>query len=127
MEQLSIELVAKLMNSDTVELKSTQETLCFPIIVRIYRKMKMGIKFSGIKVEGDQIIDGHHRFVASLMAGVALDRFPSSSSSATVVIGWNKVKFDEKDWDTLAKINMLNALDARFNGLTQEQMEELVG
>jgi hypothetical protein len=61
-----------------------------------------------------------------LIAGVALDRFPSSSSSATVVVGWNKVKFDEKDWDTLAKINMLNALDARFNGLTQEQMDKLV-
>ena len=57
-------------------LKSTHERLCFPVIKRLYTKMKIGIKFSGIKVDGDLIIDGHHRYLASLLAEICPESTP---------------------------------------------------
>jgi len=77
-------------------LKSTHAKLCFPVIKRLYRKMKIGIKFSGIKVDGDLIIDGHHRYLASLLAGVCLEKHPSNKTSATKVLEWNMVEFVEE-------------------------------
>ena len=88
--------------------------------------MKIGIKFSGIKVDGDLIIDGHHRYIASLLAGVCLEKYPSNKTSATKVSEWNVVEFVEEDWDTDAKILLLNKLDAEFNGLTLEELNELL-
>lgn len=88
--------------------------------------MKVGIKFSGIKVDGDLIIDGHHRYLASLLAGVCLEMHPSNRTSATKVSEWDVVEIVEDDWDTEAKILFLNKIDARFNGVTLEELTELL-
>jgi hypothetical protein len=125
-EQISTEVVLKLITEGHVKLKSTHDKLCYPIIARIYTKMKIGIKFSGIKVDGDIIIDGHHRYLASLIAGVSLDIFPSSRTSATTVTDWESVVFDDEDWDTEAKVLMLNEIDAKFNGISLEKLKELL-
>ena len=114
----------ELVQDGHAELKSTHQRLCLPVIVRIYKKMSIGIKFSGIKVDGDVIIDGHHRYLASLLAGVTLDKFPSSSTSATKITEWCSVEFVEEDWDTEAKIFLLNRLDAEYNGMTHEELYE---
>jgi hypothetical protein len=68
LQQLTIEFVYEFIRENKIELKSTHGKLCFPIINRIYRKMSVGIKFKDIKTDGDLIIDGHHRFLASLLA-----------------------------------------------------------
>ena len=107
-------------------LKSTHERLCFPVIKRLYTKMKIGIKFSAIKVDGDLIIDGHHRYLASLLAEVCLEKHPSNRTSATKVSEWHIVEFDEDDWDTEAKILFLNQKDAIYNGITLEKLQELL-
>jgi hypothetical protein len=80
-------------------------------------KMKLGIKFQGIKVEGDIIVDGHHRYIASKFAEVELDKIPSIKSSAKNIYNWDKVQIVEDDWDTSAKILMLNEQDAAFNNI----------
>jgi hypothetical protein len=88
--------------------------------------MRIGIKFEGIKVDGDVIIDGHHRYLASLLAGVTLDRFPSNKTSATIVTEWKSVNFDSNDWDTNYKVLMLNELDAKYNNISLENLNELL-
>ncbi|MFN8276336.1 MAG: ParB/Srx family N-terminal domain-containing protein [Chitinophagales bacterium] len=126
LKQISIEIVTNFVNQNSIELKSTHERLCYPVIERIYKKMIIGIKFSGIKVDGDVIIDGHHRYLASLLAGITLDIYPSNKTSATKVSDWKTVSFVEEDWDTEAKILILNQIDADFNEMTIAELNELL-
>ena len=88
--------------------------------------MSIGIKFPSIKVDGNLIIDGHHRYIASLLAGTTLDAVPSSKTSATIVIEWDTVILVTEDWDTDAKIKMLNEEDANFNGIEIDKITELL-
>lgn len=88
--------------------------------------MSVGITFSGIRVEKNNICDGHHRYIASILANFSLERIPSKITSATKAVDWNSVSFDEEDWDTPAKIKMLNAQDAEYNNIPLETMVELL-
>lgn len=65
MEKITAKLILNYLQKDNVEFFSTQYQLSIPIINRIYKKMKYGIKFEPIRINGDLIIDGHHRFVSS--------------------------------------------------------------
>lgn len=88
--------------------------------------MFAGIKFSGIKVEGKLICDGHHRYIASVLANFNLEKIPSATTSATIPIDWKLVTFELDEWDTEAKINMLNIQDAVYNNITIEKIVELL-
>ena len=125
MQPITKEYVEAILKEQKITLKSTQKKLCFPIINRIYKKMKSGIKFSAIKVDENLIIDGHHRYIASIMAEVTLELIPSNKTSATTIIDWSIILLDSEDWDTTAKINMLNAIDAEFNNISFEKLDEL--
>ncbi len=120
MGKLTADFVLEFIKKNNIPLKPTQSNLCLPILNRIYMKMLMGIKFTGIKVANDLIIDGHHRYLASLLAGVPLDRFPSYKTSATTAQSWCEIQFDEEDWDTKAKIDKLNREDAAENKVNLE-------
>jgi hypothetical protein len=124
-QPITKEYVESILKDQKITLKSTQKKLCFPIINRIYKKMKSGIKFSAIKVDENLIIDGHHRYIASIMAEVPLELIPSNKTSATIIIEWSQILLDSEDWDTTAKINMLNAIDAEFNNISFEKLDEL--
>ena len=126
MEGVTKETVAELIRTTEIELNSTHTKLCLPIINRIFRKMSAGIKFSPIKVENDLICDGHHRYLASIFADFSLEIIPGSISSATTAVNWKLVSFDEEDWDTPAKILMLNKQDAEFNNMPLKKVVELM-
>ncbi len=126
METLTIDTILNLLKSGSIELKSTHQKLCYPIIVRIYRKMLIGIEFNGIKVDGDIIIDGHHRYLASLLADVSLEKYPSNRTSATSIFQWIDVEIVSEDWDTKAKVLMLNEFDAKYNNISLEKLIELL-
>ncbi len=70
--------------------------------------MSAGIKFPGIKVGSNLICDGHHRYMASMLANFSLERISGSVTSATATVPWESVIFEEEDWYTPAKIKMLN-------------------
>ena len=88
--------------------------------------MSAGIKFPGIKVESNLICDGHHRYIASMLANFSLETLTGSVTSATAVVPWKSVIFEEEDWDTPAKIKMLNEQDADYNNIAKELMDELL-
>lgn len=100
--------------------------LCLPIIQRLYRKSLLGIQFPPIKTAGDVIIDGHHRYVSALLAGIPIHCIPSVQTDAIVLVEWSKVIFDINDWDTVAKIKLLNQQDARHNGLSVAALARLL-
>lgn len=88
--------------------------------------MLAGIRFSPIKVNGDLICDGHHRYVAALLANYPIEKIAWQSSSATATVSWSEVHFDENDWDTAFEIKMRNMQDAAYNDLTVDQIEDLL-
>ena len=126
MEKITIEFIQNFLSEHKIELRCTQPQLCIPIIDRIYRKMSLGVKFQGIKVDDNIICDGHHRYIASMLIGSSIDIIPSLKTSATNIINWSYVVFVEEDWDTPAKINMLNQQDAHFNNLQIDELLELL-
>ena len=84
MRNIDQKLILKAIEESDNTLISTHKKLCLPIINRIYKKMINGIKFDDIKVCDTLIIDGHHRYVSSLLAKIKLDKAQSSKTSATI-------------------------------------------
>jgi hypothetical protein len=100
MKEINKELILNAIAKSDYILITTHKKLCLPIINRIYKKMINGIKFDDIKVCETLIIDGHHRYVSSLLANIKLDEATSSKTSATIEYGWKEVEFVEEEWDT---------------------------
>lgn len=119
-------ILLKYINENNIELYCTQQKLCVPIIDRIYRKMLAGIKFAQIKTVDGLIGDGHHRYLASLLARYSIEEIPYATTSAMLVIDWKSVLFDKEDWDTPAKIKMLNEMDADYNNIPIEKLNDLL-
>ncbi|MBV4357891.1 hypothetical protein [Pinibacter aurantiacus] len=126
MKQISKDFLLDFIEASEIELRCTQEKLCVPIVERIYRKMRAGIKFPNIKVDDDVICDGHHRYLASLIADYPLDIDPSFKTSATKTVFWKSITFDENDWDTRAKVNILNEHDALYNNIGMDALLEML-
>ena len=125
MKEINKELILKAIAISDNTLLTTHRKLCLPIINRIYKKMIYGLKFDDIKVCETLIIDGHHRYVSSLLANIKLYEAKSSKTSATVEYDWKDVEFVEEEWDTEDKITRLNELDAEFNNMPLEKIIEL--
>jgi len=125
MEKITVEFIKGFIASNTIDLKPTQTKLCVPIISRICQKMLHGIKFDDIKVCDDLIINGHHRYISSLIVNFDLGQVKSNTTSATKPTEWDIIEFDEQDWDTSAKIAYLNELDAMYNGLDIEFIKQI--
>ena len=122
MKEINKELILNAIATADYTLITTHKKLCLPIINRIYKKMINGIKFDDIKVCETLIIDGHHRYVSSLLANIKLDEAKSSKTNATIQYDWKDVEFVEEEWDTEDKITRLNELDAEFNNMSLEKI-----
>lgn len=125
MSEINKEIILKAIEESDYILFSTHSKLCLPIIKRIYKKMINGIKFDDIKICDKLIIDGHHRYISSLLANIKLEEVKSSKTSATIEYNWSTVEFVEEEWDTEDKILLLNELDAFYNNLTLEKIIEI--
>jgi hypothetical protein len=120
------EKLIELMQNGNHKLISTHEQLCFPIIERIAKKMSIGLTFANISVDKNVIVNGHHRYLASLLTGYELEQVPCPKTAAKEQVDWKSVKLVDEDWDTEAKIKVLNDDDARLNGLTLEELLEML-
>ena len=126
MDLITKEIIIDYIQKNKIELCSTQTKLCLPVINRIFKKMSAGIKFTAIKVENSLICDGHHRYIASILANFPLEIIPRNAASATTVVDWESVIFEDEDWGTSAKINMLNEQDADYNNIPIEEIVALL-
>ena len=122
MNEINKELILNAIAASDYTLITPHRKLCLPIINRIYKKMINGIKFDDIKVCETLIIDGHHRYVSSLLANIKLDEAKSSKTNATIEYDWKDVEFVEEEWDTEDKITRLNEIDAEFNNMSLEKI-----
>lgn len=125
MEQITSDYLKRFLKENKIELTSTHSRLSTPIIRRMCHKMDFGIKFGDIKVCDNLIIDGHHRYVSSLITNFGIARVPCHKTSATQACDWHDVEFDDKDWDTDSRISYLNRQDAAYNGVDIETLKKL--
>lgn len=126
MRELTKEIVDEYFRKNQIELRPTQSRLCIPILNRIYRKMLIGIRFSEIKIYNGLICEGHHRYVASLLASYSLGTSFGVTTSATIITDWKLLILDKNDWDTPEKVNILNEQDARFNNIPLDKLIEML-
>jgi hypothetical protein len=60
------------------------------------------------------------------LAAKTLETSPTGKSSAAIVTKWSEVVLISEDWDTVAKIHMLNVIDANYNGIGVDDLTELL-
>ena len=112
----------ELIKAEELDLLSTHKTLSLPVIERIYKKMRLNLRFGSVQVDKGAILNGHHRYLASRLADFPLDQVPGIKTAAKQLIDWQNVELVEDDWDTEAKIRHLNKEDARYNGMSLEEL-----
>ena len=122
---ITTESIKEFIKKNNIKLISTQSKLCIPIIRRMSQKMLKGIKFDDIKICGDLIIDGHHRYLSSLLVNTQYSAVTSPKTSATEPFDWTDVEFDKNDWDTESKILYLNEQDAKYNNVDIEVLKQI--
>lgn len=88
--------------------------------------MTNGIKFDEIRICDNLIIDGHHRYVSSILAGMELNTTDYLKTSGTLEFKWEDVEFVDEEWDTDAKIHYLNKVDAEYNNISLEEVSEMI-
>lgn len=126
MIEITSKEIKKIITEREIFLVSTHHKLSLPVIKRIYKKMVSGIKFDDIKICGNLVIDGHHRYLSSLLAEIEIGKIKSFKSSATKEFKWIDVEFDENDWDTDSKIQYLNQRDAEYNQVDIETIIDII-
>lgn len=124
-ELITAEYLKEFITKHKIELTPTQSKLCIPIIQRMCQKMLKGIKFDDIKICDNLIIDGHHRYVSSLLTDIQFTSVPTKKTSATHAFDWVNIEFDENDWDTESKIQYLNEQDAKYNNIDIEVLKQI--
>lgn len=119
-------VISEFLQNNKLEFKSTHKRLSLPIINRIYKKMKHQIKFEDIKVYENLIINGHHRYISSELAKFSIGKSEYIKTSAKLEYNWNVVEFVDEDWDTQHKIHHINQLDAEYNNIPIEQINDII-
>lgn len=122
MDQITLEQLSKLCKESDFELRPTHPRLCLPIINRLYKKMTLGIHFPNIRIAGDVLVNGHHRYLASILAKIPIDRSPTILPEANDITNWKSVEFDLEDWDSEAGIRRFIEIDARYNRISIEEI-----
>jgi hypothetical protein len=126
MKEITSETIKDFIVNNEIKLISSHHKLSLPIIRRIYKKMINGIKFDDIKICEDLVIDGHHRYISSLLAEIEIGKTKSLKSSVTKIYEWIDIEFDENDWDTDSKIQYLNERDAEYNQVDVETINNII-
>jgi hypothetical protein len=75
---------------------------------------------------GNVNMEGHLRHLTSILADKNIETSPCGKSSATTVTKLSEVILISGDWDTAAKIQMLNVIDANYNGIDVGDLTELL-
>ena len=124
-DHLEVE-IRKLIEGDQLEFLCSQRSISLPIINRIYHKMVLGIKFPEIKVSNNIIIDGHHRYLASKIASVKLQKIYFPELKYINATSWHEIFIDETDWDTIEEVRNHIQKDAKYNKISVEKLLSLL-
>jgi hypothetical protein len=108
MSQITIEELKAFLQLEILKLQPTQNKLCFLIIRRIYHKMKIGVQFENINIDKELPINGHHRYICSLLLKKSINTNLWSSPSQIIVYKWSEIEIDTNDWESKELIDRHN-------------------
>lgn len=114
--------LASLLNSGELTLTSTHSRLSFPIIERMYKKMCIKLPFLDIQVVDGAIINGHHRYLAALLADYELGRCKGIRTAAKHDFDWKVVTLEDHDWNDPQVVNSFHIMDAEYLGISLEEL-----
>jgi hypothetical protein len=77
--KLNAKVLKRVVAAD--DYKTYQKSVSIPRIERYVTDMVNGDKFPPIKVDGNVIVDGHHRYIAAKVAGKSIDVVPGNLPS----------------------------------------------
>ncbi|MEK6153922.1 hypothetical protein WIW50_11705 [Flavobacteriaceae bacterium 3-367] len=126
MQEITLKKVRALLDSGSLELSATQQEVCLPILQRIYKKMKYGIMFDHIRVNGTRIVDGHHRYICTLLSNVKIGINHWPIPSTTVNYSWSEVVINDEDYETETMILEHNIRDAELNDVDVGVLNDLL-
>ena len=125
MHEISLKNVRDLLDSGSLTLIAIQGEICLPILQRIYKKMKLGIEFDNIRVNGSRIVDGHHRYVCSILSDIEIGINDWPIPSAAVNCSWVDVIINEEDYEDAEMILKHNIRDAELNDVDVNVLNDL--
>jgi hypothetical protein len=82
-------------------LRTTQSAISAPIVNRDIDMLRAGSEAPAIKVDGDIIVDGNHRYAAGVLEGKPPATTPGTASPSQVPNAkpFSQIKVDSKDWE----------------------------
>lgn len=125
-KMISEQMIREYFEQNKCSLLPSQKRVCLPIINRMVRKMQQNIRFADISIHEGVIVNGHHRYIASLFAGITVGNVEGGRPNAQIN-DWKSIEVITEDWDTKAKLLIINQDDADFNGLSLEKVIEIAG
>ncbi len=115
MDEINLKTVEDLLKSGSLELGAIQNEICLPILQRIYKKMKLGIEFDNIRVRDSRIVNGHHRYICSILSKTEIGIDKWAIPSTAVDYDWSSITIVEIDYENEDQIREHNKRDAEIN------------
>lgn len=101
-EELTIGRLRNFLAENELKYETAQKGLCFAIIKRMHRRIRLGYRFDPIRVcrYKKMVIDGNHTYISYLLADIEVKEFDGTSSHCDVPKGYKAIEIDEvNDWD----------------------------
>jgi hypothetical protein len=98
--ELDMESFKKFIKTAPHKYLTAQNRLCFAVIARMYRRVLNDNYFGDIKVDGNMVVEGNHRFIAYTLAGIEFEIIAGTRSHCDKIKKFNDIEIDlDHDWD----------------------------
>jgi hypothetical protein len=100
-KELDLETLKHFIENHHHKYMTAHSKVCFAIIARIYRRVRMGYVFGAIKVSEDaMVVDGNHRYIAYRLANIEFEVIEATRSQCDELKEFRVIEIDiEQDWD----------------------------
>jgi len=102
MIEISKSEIELFLTTTQFKLKPSQSAVSYPILTRILNRLQQNKRFSSIKVHGNIIIDGHHRFICYSYLNIPIEISKSGNNPSSINLDWNSIMVDPIDYDSKA-------------------------
>ena len=89
--------------------------------------MKLGISFKNIQCENDLLVDGHHRYICSILANKEIGIRPYKAPHCVIIYEWKNLKIEEKDYDSDKERKKHNLRDSLRHNADLQTFNRLFG
>lgn len=89
--------------------------------------MMLGISFKDIKCENDLLVDGHHRYICSILANKKIGIRPYKAPHSAIIYEWKNLNITDKDYDSDKERNKHNLRDSIAHSADTQTFNKVFG